>query len=73
LAKIWTKEQAIEFHGKNQWLNSKNGKLGYNTCIQAKNGIQFQKSNSDNKVRISSEWVGFEIVATGNSRKNQLT
>jgi hypothetical protein len=69
---LWTKEQVIEFHGKNPWLNSKNGKLGCNTCIQAKNSIQFQKSYSDNKVRISSEWVGFEIVAAGNKRKNQL-
>ncbi|KAE9521500.1 hypothetical protein AGLY_018099 [Aphis glycines] len=71
--KLWTKEQMIEFQGKNSWLNIKDGKLGCNTCIQAKNSIHFQKSNSDNRVRISSEWVGFEIVAAGSSRTNQLT
>ncbi|KAL4103214.1 hypothetical protein QTP88_010053 [Uroleucon formosanum] len=37
-----------------------------------KNSINFQKSNIDSKVRISSEWVGFEIVAAGYNRTNQL-
>ncbi|XP_026821312.1 E3 SUMO-protein ligase KIAA1586-like [Rhopalosiphum maidis] len=69
---LWTKEQVIEFQKKNSWLSSKNGKLGCNNCIQAKNSINFQKSNIDSKVRISSEWVGFEIIAAGCNRTNQL-
>lgn len=69
---LWTKEQVIEFQKKNSWLSSKNGKLGCNNCIQAKNSINFQKSNIDSKVRISSEWVGFEIIAVGCNRTNQL-
>ncbi|KAL4122948.1 hypothetical protein QTP88_015189 [Uroleucon formosanum] len=69
---LWTKEQVIELQKKNSWLSSKNGKLGCNNCIQAKNSINFQKSNIDSKVRISSEWVGFEIVAAGCNRTNQL-
>ncbi|KAL4142007.1 hypothetical protein QTP88_004539 [Uroleucon formosanum] len=69
---LWTKEQVIEFQKKNSWLSSKNGKLGCNNCIQAKNSINFQKSNIDSKVRISSEWVGFVIVAAGCNRTNQL-
>jgi len=69
---LWTKEQVIEFQKKNSWLSSKNGKLGCNNCIQAKHSINFQKSNIDSKVRISSEWVGFEIIAAGCNRTNQL-
>lgn len=62
---LWTKEQVIEFQKKNPWLNSKNVKLGCNTCIQAKSSVKIQKTNINSKVRITSEWVGFKIIASG--------
>jgi len=39
---------------------------------QSKKSIQYQKSNIDDKIRISSEWVDFGIMAAGNNIKNQL-
>jgi len=31
----------IEFQEKNPWLSCKNGKLGRNTCVRAKNSFKF--------------------------------
>ncbi|KAK4872262.1 hypothetical protein RN001_016386 [Aquatica leii] len=69
---LWTSEQATEFQTKNSWFACKDGKLGCSVCIKAKHAIQFEKSNSDGKVRISPEWVDYEIIAAESNRKNQL-
>jgi len=47
--------------------------LGCSTCVQVKNRIQLQKSIADGKLRISHEWIDFEIMAAGSNRTNQLS
>ncbi|KAL5234751.1 hypothetical protein ACI65C_002161 [Semiaphis heraclei] len=70
---LWTNEQVAEFQKKNPWIDCKNGKLGCSTCVQVKNSIQLQKSIADGKLRISREWIDFEIMAAGSNRTNQLS
>ena len=70
---LWTNEQVAEFQKKNPWIDCKNGELGCSTCVQVKNSIQLQKSIADGKLRISREWIDFEIMAVGSNRTNQLS
>lgn len=70
---LWTNEQVTEFQNKNPWIDCKDGKLRCSTCIQVKNSIQLQKSITDGKLRMSREWIDFEIMAAGSNRTNQLS
>ncbi|KAF0750055.1 E3 SUMO-protein ligase KIAA1586-like, partial [Aphis craccivora] len=48
-------------------------RLMNNTCTQVKNSVQLQKSITDGKLRMSREWMDFEILAAGSNRTNQLS
>jgi len=70
---LWINEQVTEFKNKNPWIDCKDGKLECSTCIQVKNSIQLQKSITDGKLRMSREWMDFELMAAGSNRTNQLS
>lgn len=42
LSDIIDKRTGDKVSRENPWLNGKNGKLGCNTCVQAKNSIHFK-------------------------------